>query len=49
MVDTPGRQKPDAFFTRKHNKFKPPFELYYYRDFIWRVGFSNNFIVEPVL
>lgn len=48
MVDTPVRQKPDTLFTRKPNKFKPSFELYYYRDFIWKVGFSNDFIVEPV-
>ena len=29
-------------------KFKPPFDTYYYRDFLWKIGFSNGFIVEPV-
>lgn len=27
-------------------KFVPPFNLYYYRDFIWKVAFSNELIVE---
>ena len=29
-------------------KFKNPFELYYYRDFMWKVGFSNGLVVEPI-
>jgi hypothetical protein len=29
-------------------KFKAPFPLYYYRDFMWRVAFSNQFVVEVV-
>ncbi len=45
MADTPVKQKPDGLFTRRPTKFKPPFEVYYYRDFLWRVGFSNNFLV----
>lgn len=27
--------------------FKPSFGLYYYRDFMWKVAFSNNYLVEP--
>lgn len=26
---------------QKAKKFKPPFEMYYYRDFIWKISFSN--------
>ena len=29
-------------------KFKPPFDSYYYRDFLWKVAFSNGLIVEPI-
>ena len=24
-----------------------PFDLYFYRDFMWKVGYSNNLVVEP--
>ena len=27
-------------------KFSPPYETYYYRDFVWRCGFSSGTIVE---
>jgi hypothetical protein len=40
--------KPDHVFVRRNLKFKPPFELYYYRDFIWKVAYSNNLIVSVV-
>ena len=33
---------------KRPTKFKQPFDSYYYRDFIWKVAFSNNLIVEPV-
>lgn len=26
--------------------FKPPFPMYYYRDFIWKVAYSNGYIVQ---
>ena len=29
-------------------KFKPGFDTYYYRDFLWKVAFSNGLLVEPV-
>ena len=48
MVETPVKQKPENIFMRKPTKFKPPFELYYYRDFMWKVAFSNDFLVESV-
>jgi len=32
---------------RRSGKFKPNFDLYYYRDFMWKVGFSNGMIIEP--
>lgn len=48
MSDTPVKQKPENIIMRKPSKFKPPFELYYYRDFMWKVGFSNEFLVEAV-
>ena len=28
-------------------KFKQPFELYYYRDLLWKVGFSNQLVRQP--
>lgn len=33
---------------RAGGKFKPPFPLYHYRDFIWKVAYSNQFMVEKV-
>jgi hypothetical protein len=33
---------------RRHTKFKPPFQLYHYRDFMWKVAFSNGLVVEPL-
>jgi hypothetical protein len=33
---------------KRNIKFVIPFPLYYYRDFIWKVAFSNNIIVETV-
>lgn len=38
----------DSPVARRTVKFKPPFDLYYYRDFIWRVGFSNEMVVGLV-
>jgi hypothetical protein len=29
----------------KFKKFNPPFERYYYRDFIWKVAFSNGILL----
>ena len=33
---------------KRLTKFKAPFEMYYYRDFMWKVAFSNGLLVEPV-
>jgi hypothetical protein len=30
----------------KFKKFNPPFERYHYRDFIWKVAFSNGILLE---
>jgi|JI6StandDraft_1071083.scaffolds.fasta_scaffold297276_1 hypothetical protein len=30
-------------------KFRVPFETYYYRDFLWKVNFTNELFVEPPL
>lgn len=35
-----------ALSKAKPVKFVPPFNLYYYRDFIWKVAYSNELIVE---
>jgi hypothetical protein len=40
--------KVNQVFVRRTIKFKPPFELYHYRDFIWKVAFSNNLVVSLV-
>jgi hypothetical protein len=42
QIDSP---KKEIWNIRKSNKFKPPFELYNYRDFIWKVGFSSGLII----
>jgi hypothetical protein len=34
------------FSPKKNIKFKPPFEMYYYRDFVWKISSSNNMIME---
>ncbi len=44
MRSQPPRQRPENILLRKQGKFKPPYELYYYRDFMWKIGYSNNFI-----
>ena len=30
----------------KNYKFIPPFDTYFYRDVIWRVGYSNEQIIK---
>ena len=42
MAEPPSPVKPP-----KPVKFKMPFEVYFYRDFIWKVGFSNELTVSP--
>ena len=37
MIDRPVMKRPA--------KFKPPFDTYYFRDFLWKVAFSNSMIV----
>lgn len=31
---------------KKAAKFKAPFEMYYYRDFLWKISFSNEHMLE---
>lgn len=38
--------KYDRNLLLKPRKFTQPFDTYYYRDMIWRVGFSNEEIVK---
>ena len=33
----------------QNHKFISPFETYYYRDLVWRVGFSNEHLVKSPL
>lgn len=42
------RKRPDNILLRKQGKFKPPFQLYYYRDFMWKIGYSNGFVVQTI-
>ena len=41
----PNYTKYQKKFVQNH-KFLPPFETYYYRDVVWRVGFSNSHLVR---
>ena len=41
---SPARHRPENIL-RRIIRFKAPFDTYYYRDFVWKVAFSNEFIV----
>lgn len=46
-IEPPKRKRVENMLMRRiGGKFKPPFPLYYYRDFMWKVAYSNQFIVE---
>lgn len=45
----PKRRKAENVILRRAiGKFKPPFPLYYYRDFMWKVAYSNQYLVDAV-
>lgn len=46
--DVPKAETKPKIVIRKPSKFKPPFDLYHYRDFLWQIAYSNGLIVEPV-
>lgn len=37
---------PEKNVLKRKAVFKLPFSLYYYRDFIWKVAYSNGHIVQ---
>jgi hypothetical protein len=39
---------PSSNFKVRTKPFLPPFERYYYRDFIWKVAFSNGILLQPI-
>lgn len=36
----------DASPKKKVKPFSPPFQRYYYRDFIWKIAFNHNILLE---
>ena len=47
MRTSQGFFKQDLVPTLPRNKpFVPPFDRYYYHDFVWKVGFSNKIRID---
>ena len=42
-------QNTNKMLLRRNRKFKVPFKTFYYRDFLWKVNFTNLLQVEPPL
>jgi len=41
-------KSPSSNFKVRTKQFVPPFERYYYKDFIWKVAFSNGILLQSI-
>ena len=39
---------PSSNFKVRTKQFVPPFERYHYKDFIWKVAFSNGILLQSI-